>query len=79
MATVMTPTTGLEAEVLRADDRRFEAMKQGDWAALDDALADDLGSLSSRLPSGCEKASAREIRNEKLAGGENCGQWAPCR
>src|SRR5206468_12740652 len=35
-------TTGVEAEVLRADDRRFEAMKKGDWAALDAALADDL-------------------------------------
>jgi ketosteroid isomerase-like protein len=30
------------AEVLRADDRRFEAMRNGDWAALDAALADDL-------------------------------------
>jgi len=36
------PTTGVEAEVLRADDRRFEAMKKGDWAALDAALADEL-------------------------------------
>jgi len=35
-------TTGVEAEVLRADDRRFEAMKKGDWAALDAALADEL-------------------------------------
>ena len=42
MATTTTQTTGLEAEVLRADDRRFEAMKKGDWAALDAALADDL-------------------------------------
>src|SRR5204862_235476 len=31
-----------ESEVLRADDRRFEAMRKGDWAALDAALADDL-------------------------------------
>jgi ketosteroid isomerase-like protein len=36
----MTPAA--EAEVLRADDRRFEAMRKGDWAALDAALADDL-------------------------------------
>ena len=42
MATATTPTTGLEADVLRADDRRFEAMKKGDWAGLDAALADDL-------------------------------------
>jgi ketosteroid isomerase-like protein len=34
--------TGVEAEILKADDRRFEAMRRGDWAALDAALADDL-------------------------------------
>ena len=42
----MTPTTteltGVETEVMRADDRRFEAMRRGDWAGLDAALADDL-------------------------------------
>jgi ketosteroid isomerase-like protein len=42
----MTPTgaepTGAEADVLRADDRRFEAMRRGDWTALDAVLADDL-------------------------------------
>jgi ketosteroid isomerase-like protein len=32
----------MEADVLRADDRRFEAMRRGDWTALDAALADDL-------------------------------------
>ena len=31
-----------EADVLQADDRRFEAMRKGDWSALDAALADDL-------------------------------------
>jgi pimeloyl-ACP methyl ester carboxylesterase len=31
-----------EAELLQADDRRFEAMRRGDWTALDAALADDL-------------------------------------
>ena len=35
-------TTGPEADVLRADDNRFEAMRKGDWDALDAALADDL-------------------------------------
>ena len=35
-------TQAAEAEVLRADDRRFEAMRKGDWAALDATLADDL-------------------------------------
>jgi len=34
--------TGAEVDVLKADDRRFEAMRRGDWAALDAALADDL-------------------------------------
>jgi ketosteroid isomerase-like protein len=38
----VTQQTGLEGDVLRADDRRFEAMRTGDWAALDAALADDL-------------------------------------
>ena len=42
MAIMATELTGVEAEVLRADDRRFEAMRRGDWAALDAALADDL-------------------------------------
>jgi hypothetical protein len=32
----------MEAAVLEADDRRFEAMRKGDWAALDAALADEL-------------------------------------
>jgi ketosteroid isomerase-like protein len=29
-------------EVLTADERRFEAMRKGDWTALDAVLADDL-------------------------------------
>jgi ketosteroid isomerase-like protein len=41
MATT-TQMTGLEADVLRADDHRFEAMRKGDWAALDAALSDEL-------------------------------------
>ena len=32
----------MEAELLQADARRFEAMRTKDWAALDAALADDL-------------------------------------
>src|SRR5437016_12634756 len=45
-----------ESEVLRADDRRFEAMRKGDWAALDAALADDLTYVHStaRLESKAE-------------------------
>ena len=29
-------------DVLRADDRRFDAMRKQDWSALDASLADDL-------------------------------------
>ncbi len=42
MATIATELTVVEADVLRADDRRFDAMRRGDWVALDAALADDL-------------------------------------
>jgi ketosteroid isomerase-like protein len=42
MAHVAAASTTTEADVLKADDRRFEAMRRGDWAALDAALADDL-------------------------------------
>ncbi len=42
MTPMATELTGVEADVLRADDRRFEAMRKGDWAALDAALADNL-------------------------------------
>lgn len=34
--------TAAEADVLRADDNRFEAMRKEDWNALESALADDL-------------------------------------
>jgi ketosteroid isomerase-like protein len=32
----------MEAEVLSADDRRFEAMRKEDWPGLEAVLADDL-------------------------------------
>ncbi len=49
-------TTGPEADVLRTDDNRFEAMRKGDWDALDAALADDLTYVHStaRLESKAE-------------------------
>jgi ketosteroid isomerase-like protein len=49
-------TTGAEADVLRADDNRFEAMRKEDWTALDAALADDLTYVHStaRLESKAE-------------------------
>jgi hypothetical protein len=62
MATTTTPTTGLEAEVLRADDRRFEAMKKGDWAALDLALSDDLIYVHSTAR---QESKAEHIANLK--------------
>jgi ketosteroid isomerase-like protein len=49
-------TTATEADVLRADDNRFEAMRKEDWNALDAALADDLTYVHStaRLESKAE-------------------------
>ena len=60
MATT-TQTTGVEADVLRADDRRFEAMKKGDWAA----LADDLIYVHSTAR---QESKAEHIAN--LRGGK---------
>ena len=56
MAATATLHTGIEADVLAADDRRFEAMRRGDWATLDTALADDLTYVHStaRLESKAE-------------------------
>ena len=52
-------TSAAESEVLRADDRRFEAMRKADWAALDASLADDLTYVhsSARLESKKEHLS----------------------
>jgi ketosteroid isomerase-like protein len=51
-----TELTGVEADVLRADEGRFEAMRKGDWPALEAALADDLTYVHStaRLESKAE-------------------------
>ncbi len=56
MTAVATAPTATEAEVLRADDRRFETMRKEDWAGLDAALADDLTYVHStaRLESKAE-------------------------
>jgi uncharacterized protein DUF4440 len=64
MATVTTQLSGIEAEVLRADDRRFEAMRKGDWAGLD-ALADDLVYVHSTAR---QESKAEHIAN--LRGGK---------
>ena len=65
MATATTQTTGVEAEVLRADDARFDAMKKGDWGALDAALADDLSYVHSTAR---QESKAEHIAN--LRGGK---------
>ena len=51
-----TGTVAAETDVLRAYDQRFEAMRRGDWGALDAALADDLTYVHStaRLESKAE-------------------------
>ena len=56
MTAIATEPTATEADVLRADDRRFDAMRKGDWATLDAALADDLTYVHStaRLESKAE-------------------------
>jgi ketosteroid isomerase-like protein len=56
MPPVETELRGVEADVLGADDHRFEAMRRGDWTALDAALADDLTYVHStaRLESKAE-------------------------
>ena len=52
-------TRAAEADVLRADNRRFEAMRTGDWATLEETLAGDLTYVHS---------SARlETKKEHLA------------
>ena len=52
----MAEPVGVEADVLRADAGRFEAMVRADWAALDAALAEDLTYVHStaRLESKAE-------------------------
>ena len=66
MATVATQATGVEADVLRADDRRFEAMRKEDWAALDAALADELTYVHStaRLESKAEHIANLRAGNQ---------------
>jgi len=65
MAPTAAAYTGIEADVLGADDRRFEAMRKGDWAALDAALADDLTYVHSTAR---QETKAEHIAN--LRGGK---------
>ena len=62
MATSVSDLKGTEADVLRADDRRFEAMRRGDWAGLDATLADDLTYVHSTAR---QETKAEHIDNLK--------------
>jgi ketosteroid isomerase-like protein len=63
MSAVATEST--TAELIQADDRRFEAMRKGDWAALDAALADELTYVHSTAR---QETKAEHIGN--LRGGK---------
>jgi ketosteroid isomerase-like protein len=59
-----------DAEVLQADERRFEAMRKQDWAALDAALADDLTYVHStaRLETKAEHVGNLKAGNPNYRG-----------
>jgi ketosteroid isomerase-like protein len=63
-------TTGAEADVLRADEMRFEAMQSEDWGALDAALADELTYVHStaRLESKGEHIANLKARKPQYKG-----------
>jgi ketosteroid isomerase-like protein len=54
-----------DAEVLQADDRRFDAMRKEDWAALDAALADDLTYVHSTARLESKKEHVANLRAGK--------------
>jgi len=57
MTALATEPTATQADVLQADDRRFDAMRKGDWAALDAALADDPDLRALHGPARVERPS----------------------
>jgi hypothetical protein len=63
----MTPT---EIQVLQADDRRFAAMRNEDWGALDAVLADELTYVhsSARLESKAEHIANLRARKPRYRG-----------
>ena len=63
----LSPT---DAEVLQADDRRFEAMQKADWAVLEASLADDLSYVHStaRLESKAEHVANLKAGNPHYRG-----------
>ncbi len=63
-------TTGAEADVLGADDKRFEAMRAEDWSALDTVLSDDLTYVHStaRLETKAEHMANLKARKPQYKG-----------
>ena len=59
-----------EADVLRADEKRFEAMRAEDWGALDAALADELTYVhsSARLETKAEHIANLKARKLQYKG-----------
>jgi ketosteroid isomerase-like protein len=51
-----------QADVLQADDRRFDAMRKEDWGALEAALADDLTYVHSTAR---QETKAEHVANLK--------------
>jgi ketosteroid isomerase-like protein len=51
-----------QADVLQADDRRFEAMRKEDWSALEASLADDLTYVHSTAR---QETKAEHVANLK--------------
>ena len=51
-----------QADVLQADDRRFEAMRKEDWGALEASLADDLTYVHSTAR---QETKAEHVANLK--------------
>ncbi|HEY3098991.1 MAG TPA: nuclear transport factor 2 family protein [Methylomirabilota bacterium] len=58
-------TAAAEADVLRADDGRFEAMRTGDWSALEAVLADDLTYVHSTARLESKKEHLANLRAGK--------------
>lgn len=60
----------MQAQVLQADDRRFDAMRKEDWAALDAVLAEDLTYVhsSARLETKAEHVANLKARKPQYRG-----------
>src|SRR5262249_9081480 len=59
------PDSPEQAEVLRADDRRFDAMRNGKWSELEDSLADDLVYVPSTARAGTKAEHVGKLTSGK--------------